>query len=131
MSSSAKDRIARGGKTKHQSLKEQRKTRYKSAHDPNQRIKELQAHQTQLDEIRAGNGPKAQSEGKKVKRINMWASTIERRIGALNRLKTQIIAAEKDILDEFKIDSPEHKFFLGTDWLSVRKNQINTLQHRI
>lgn len=120
----------RGGKTRHQDQKAQRKARYGNTFDPQARIKELEAWQRKMEEDRQQKGKSAVVVARK-KHINMWPTTIERRKGALERLKTMVIVAEREVIREHGASSPEHKYFLGTDWLSTRNVQISILLKRI
>ncbi len=119
-------RDARGGKTRHQDMKASRKAKYRSAFDPAERIKVLQAHQIQLDLARMGKGPKSEITTK-ARTINMWASTVKRRVGALGRLEAQLKSTNTLVPEMDKEELVAYQFI----FVARVEREMKTLRQRI
>lgn len=116
----------RGGLTKHQSMKTGRKNKYRSDFDPEARIRELNKWTEDLLMNKSKKEEK-QTSSKRVRRVNMKLSVVERRKKVIFARELQLEAKTKTKMIEGVITT-----IPLTEEDSKRiKNEIKILKNRI
>lgn len=118
-----KIKASRGGMTKNQAMKAGRSGKQQ------ERLRNVLQWQKEREEaLIQAQKHNIKVEDKPMRKVNMWPSTIERRKGALTRLKVAVIAEERDVEKNAK-ESLE--LWRRTPRITRINNEISTLIKRI